>query len=119
MNDMRQLELKRTKEGRVCLIVVSGRLTASGGDLTFHQAIGDAIGEGERQFVIDFEHLQTLDSSGLGELMGASFVVRKVGGNMAWAACPRTMLDLLKITSVEPAGVTFHDSADEAVKALS
>lgn len=118
MNDSAKLELTRSKEGKVCKIVVSGRLTASGGDKAFHEEMGAAIGEGERHFVLDFTDLQTLDSSGLGELMGVAFAVQHAGGSMAWAACPRTMLDLLKITNVEPAGVTFHDSADEAVKAL-
>lgn len=119
MNDMGQLQLERTKEGKVCLIVVSGRLTASGGDQAFRKAIGAAIGDGERRIVLDFENLQTLDSSGLGELVGAAFVVQKVEGKMAWTACPRTMLDLLAITKVEPAGVTFHDTATEGIEALS
>lgn len=118
MNDVAKLELTRSKEGKACKIVVSGRLAASGGDAAFHDEMGAAIGEGERHFVLDFTDLQTLDSSGLGELMGVAFAVKHAGGSMAWVACPRTMLDLLKITKVEPAGVTFHDTVDEAIQAL-
>ena len=118
MSPLGKLRLSHSKQGNVLVIAVSGRLTASGGDLAFRQEIADSLEQGERRFVLDFHDLQTLDSSGLGELMSAASSVQIAEGLMAWAACPRTMLDLLRITSVEPAGVDFFDTAAEAVADL-
>ena len=118
MNQVGKLQLSHSRQGKVLVTAVSGRLTASGGDLDFRREIADSLEQGERLFVLDFHDLQTLDSSGLGELMSAASSVDIAEGRMAWAACPRTMLDLLKITNVEPAGVDFYDTAAEAVAAL-
>lgn len=119
MNELERFELSHAKQGDVLVIGVSGRLTASAGDLAFRKEIVEALEQGERRFVVDFHELQTLDSSGLGELMRAAAAVDSAEGQMAWAACPRSMTLLLEITRVEPAGVVFFETAAEAVEALS
>ena len=99
------------------MISVVGRLTASGGDIALRDVIDHALASGERKLVLDFEQLQTLDSSGLGELLSAASRIAAVDGWLAWAACPRTMMDLLQITHVDVSGVDFHTTVDEAAAA--
>jgi anti-sigma B factor antagonist len=113
------MEIERSKRDQVLVLTVTGRLTAAGGDLMFKRQIAEALDQGETHMVIDFDDLQTLDSSGLGELMSASTRVAARDARMFWAACPRFMLDLLEITRVEPPGVEFFDTTDEAVALLS
>jgi anti-anti-sigma factor len=99
----------------VLVISIIGRLTASGGDIALRGAIDHALAENDRKLVLDFGELQSLDSSGLGELLSGAGRIGAVGGWLAWAACPRTMMDLLQITHVDVSGVEFHPTVDEAV----
>lgn len=109
--------LTHEKRGDVLVISIVGRLTASGGDLALRDAIEQALASGELKIVLDFSELQTMDSSGLGELLSVAGKTVAAGGWMAWAACPRTMMDLLKITHVDINDVEFHTTVDEAVAA--
>ena len=112
------MKVDKSQQGERVVLAVSGRLTAAGGDLLLREEVAKALAEGSRRFVLDFANLQTLDSSGLGELMSAATAVAEVGGRMVWSACPRTMSDLLVITRVEPPGVLFTDTADEAIELI-
>jgi anti-sigma B factor antagonist len=107
--------LTNQRHGDVLVISIIGRLTASGGDIALREAVDHALAENDRKLVLDFGELQTLDSSGLGELLSAAGRIDAVGGWLAWAACPRTMMDLLEITHVDVSGVAFHSTVDEAV----
>jgi len=117
VNRPRTAALTNERRGDVLVISIVGRLAASGGDVALRDVIDHALATGDRKLVLDFEQLQTLDSSGLGELLSAASRVAAVGGWMAWAACPRTMLDLLEITHVDVGGVGFHATVDEAAAA--
>ncbi len=79
----------------------------------------DALGAGERKLAIDFSTLSALDSSGLGELVRLSDAVSAVDGRMAWAGCPKTMLDLFEITGVTFDCVDFVDTVDDALLLFS
>jgi anti-sigma B factor antagonist len=109
--------LTQDHRGDVLVISIVGRLAASGGDIALRDVIDHALATGKRKLVLDFEQLQTIDSSGLGELLSAAARTAAVGGWMAWAVCPRTMMDLLEITHVDVSGVEFHATVAEAVAA--
>jgi anti-sigma B factor antagonist len=113
------MEIERTEQNSVLVLAVSGRLTAAGGDQVFKREIARALDEGRTRLVVDFGDLQTLDSSGLGELVAAATRIAARKARMFWAACPRNMLDLFEIIRVEPPGVEIFGTTDEAVRALS
>lgn len=115
MNRARTAALTNQRHDDVLVISIVGRLTASGGDIALRDVVDHALAAGERKLVLDFGELQTLDSSGLGELLSATGRVEAVDGWLAWAACPRTMMDLLQITHVDVSAVEFHPTVDEAV----
>jgi anti-anti-sigma factor len=115
VNRARSAALTHQHHGDVLVISIIGRLTASGGDVALREAIDHALAENERKLVLDFGELQTLDSSGLGELLSGAGRIDAVDGWLGWAACPRTMMDLLEITHVDVSGVEFYATVDEAV----
>jgi anti-sigma B factor antagonist len=117
VNRTRRATLTNERRGDVLVISVVGRLTASGGDIALRDVIDHALAAGERKLVLDFQALQTLDSSGLGELLSATTRIIAADGWFAWAACPRQMMDLLQITHVDVGSVEFHGTVDEAVAA--
>ena len=72
MNRTRSATLTNEHHGDVLVISVVGRLTVSGGDIALRDVIDHALAAGDRKLVLDFQELQTLDSSGLGELLSAA-----------------------------------------------
>lgn len=117
-NSIRTAGVSATKRGRTLVLTISGPLAAGGGDMLFRTALADALEAGERQFVLDFSALSTLDSSGLGELVRAATEVEQRGGLMAWVRCPRPMLDVLTITDVRLNGVVFNNSVEGGLAAF-
>ncbi len=97
------------------IVTIVGPVSASGGDMLLRAEVMDAIEAGERRIIVDFSTLSALDSSGLGELVRASDAVSAVDGRMAWAGCPKTMLDLFEITGVTFDCVDFVESVDDAL----
>ena len=118
LNPIRQASITSRGSGDLLVVSIVGPLTAGGGDMQLRSALTAGIGAGARRVVLDFSHLSTLDSSGLGELMRASTAMEECGGRMAWAGCPRTMRDILEITSVEFENVVFASAVDEGIAAL-
>jgi anti-anti-sigma factor len=117
VNRTRTAVLTNDRRGDVLVVSIVGRLTASGGDLALRDVVDYALASGERKLALDFEQLQTLDSSGLGELLSCATKIAAVGGWFSWVACPLTMMDLLEITHVDVSGVEFHATVDEAASA--
>jgi anti-sigma B factor antagonist len=118
LNPIRQASITSQERGDLLVVSIVGPLTAGGGDMQLRSILTTGIDAGARRVVLDFGHLSTLDSSGLGELMRASTVIEACGGRMAWAGCPRTMRDILDITGVEFESVVFTSAVDEAIAAL-
>ena len=117
-NSISAATVSTTKRGHTLVLTISGPLAAGGGDMLFRAALADALEAGERQFVLDFSALGTLDSSGLGELVRAATEVERRGGLMAWVRCPRPMLDVLTITDVRLNGVVFNNSVEGGLAAF-
>lgn len=66
-------------------------------------AVQDVVGRGEQTIVIDLRELQSIDSSGIGELMAAYTIVRVNRGqlklvNPAWKV--RTLLQISRLSTL-------------------
>ncbi len=112
---LRPTSIASSRRRGVIVVTIVGPVSASGGDMLLRAEVKDALDAGERRLILDFSTLSALDSSGLGELVRASDAVCAVQGRMAWAGCPKTMLDLFEITGVSFDGVDFVDSVDDAL----
>ncbi len=117
MSQLRPTSIASSPRGNAMVVTIVGPLSASGGDMLLRSEIARSLETGARLIVIDFSTLTALDSSGLGELVRASEAVRARDARMAWAGCPKTMLDLFEITGVTFEAVDFVDTIDEALAA--
>ena len=119
LSRLQPTSIDAVKREEVVVITITGPVSASGGDLLLRAQVADAIEAGERRIALDFSAMSALDSSGLGELVRASNAAAACGGRMAWAGCPKTMLDLLEITDVRFEDVEFVDTVEAAIRFLS
>lgn len=100
----------------VVLVALDGELDLSVVGL-LDDAVRQAVAAGLRLVVIDLSALSFCDSSGLGGLLGASRVVRGVGGTLLVAGAHGAVQRLLQLTSMERA-LTIVPDVSAALVAL-
>ncbi|MFN2320496.1 MAG: STAS domain-containing protein [Dermatophilaceae bacterium] len=97
---------------------------AFGGDIdvasavTVRDALDRVIAAGHHLIVMDLDEVRFLDSTGLGVMVGRLKAVRDLGGDMHLVCTAPRITRVMAITSLDEV-FTIHDSADEAVAALT
>src|SRR4029077_17868759 len=106
------------KKGDVTILDLTGRLSL-GEEVAFGPGSGVVLGDtvreltkkGQKKFVLNLTALTYVDSSGVGQLVGALTTARNQGGDVKLLKAPRQILDLLRITKLNTA---FDIQDDEA-----
>jgi anti-sigma B factor antagonist len=70
--------------------------------------IDENLAQGCCDFVLDLQHVDFVDSSGLGALIACYSTVRKQGGGMTLVHLPQQIHDLMEMTKL----TTFFDISD-------
>lgn len=106
----------RERDG-VYVIAPEGKITIGAGDAQLKSSIVDALEAGHTNILLDMGKVQTLDSSGIGELVGAYTTVTNRGGKLKLLHLPSKISDLLQVTQLITV-FEVYESEDEAVKAF-
>jgi anti-sigma B factor antagonist len=101
----------------VVILDISGRLTLGEGTITMRDALQKLLNRGERKFVMNLQHVDYIDSAGLGELITAFTTVRGQGGQLKLLKLTHRIHDLLQITKLLTVFDAF-DSETEAIKSM-
>ena len=87
-------------EGGVTVISVEGQLIV-GNRQELKNLVQDALGEGDRKFLIDFAGTAYIDSSGLGSLVSISKKIREQGGELRLAELNEDLRSLFELTKLD------------------
>jgi len=101
----------------VVILDISGRLTLGEGTITLRDTLQKLLNRGERKFVMNLEHVDYVDSAGLGELITGFTTVRAQGGQLKLLKLTHRIHDLLQITKLLTVFDSF-DSETEAIKSM-
>lgn len=96
----------------VSIIRASGRLTIGVGDRMLRQRIDELTKGGPVNLVVDVGNVSTIDSSGIGELVGAYTTVSKRGGRMVILHLPTKLNELLHVTQLITVFEVYEDKRD-------
>ncbi len=83
----------------------------------FQQLVRDRLESGQRNFVVNLNGCNWIDSTGLGELVKSLVAVMRHGGNMRLAEVPPRLLGVLNMTNLTSVFEVFPTEA-EAVASL-
>jgi anti-sigma B factor antagonist len=101
------------RAGDVAVIDLAGRITlGEEGSGLLRSTIKGLIQSGQRHLLVNLKDVTYLDSSGLGELVGAYASVTNAGGNIKLLNPQAKVHDLLQITKLLTVFVTFDDEAE-------
>jgi anti-sigma B factor antagonist len=106
----------RQRDG-VTILDLKGKITIGLGDVMLHNAVQDAMRSGATKIVINLRDVTTIDSSGVGELVGAFTSAINNGAKVKLANLPAKVTDILQITQLITVFDVF-DSEDEAVRSF-
>jgi anti-sigma B factor antagonist len=104
---------KRVRDG-VTILEVEGKITIGKGDVALREAVHEALAGGATKLLIDLGRVQTIDSSGVGELVSAFTTVTNRGGRLKLLNLPPKVNDILQITQLITVFETY-DNENEAV----
>ena len=82
------------------LIKLDGKITIGSGDTQLRDVILNTLKEGKNNILLDMANVTTIDSSGIGELVGAYTTVTNKQGKLKLLHLPPKVTDLLQVTQL-------------------
>jgi anti-sigma B factor antagonist len=99
------------KNGDVTIVDASGKLVLGEETSALRAKIRELVAGGSKRIILNLADVSYMDSSGLGELIGAHTTVTTAGGEMKLLHLAKRVHDLLKITKLYTVFEAFEDEA--------
>jgi anti-sigma B factor antagonist len=90
----------RTVGNNVEVISLQGKITIGAGDTQLREVIANAVNSGKTNILLDLSGVTTIDSSGIGELVGSYTTVTNRGGKLKLLHLPAKLNELLHVTQL-------------------
>lgn len=105
----------RTTDNGVEIIKLEGKITIGSGDQQLREVIGNAMNSANPKILLDMSGVTTIDSSGIGELVGSYTTVTNRGGKLKLLHLPAKLNELLHVTQL----ITVFEVYDSEQEALN
>ena len=86
--------------GNVEIISLQGKITIGSGDTQLREVIANAVNSGRTNILLDLSGVTTIDSSGIGELVGSYTTVPNRGGKLKLLHLTAKLNELLHVTQL-------------------
>ncbi len=104
--------------GGVTIVDISGRIVLGEESAALRQLVCDLLSKGHKGILFNLGNVNYIDSSGLGNLVGAFTSVRKQGGELKLLNLTNKVHDLMQITRLYTV-FDIMDDEDVAVKSFA
>jgi anti-sigma B factor antagonist len=101
----------RTADG-VEIISLQGKITIGSGDSQLREVITNALNTGKNNILLDMSGVTTIDSSGIGELVGSYTTVTNRGGKLKLLHLPAKLNELLHVTQLITVFEVYENEQD-------
>ena len=96
------------------IVALEGKITIGAGDIQLREVIAQCLNEGKNNILLDMSGVATIDSSGIGELVGSFTTATNRGGTLKLLHLPPKVTDLLQVTQLITV-FEVHDNEASAV----
>ncbi len=97
--------------GEIAVVDFSGKITLGEGSATLRRMIRELVAKGHRKILLNLGDVDYIDSSGIGELVGAYTTVRGASGELKLVYLTKRVRDIIQITRLF---TVFDVQPDEA-----
>jgi anti-sigma B factor antagonist len=94
------------------IISLQGKITIGAGDTQLREVISQALTEGKTNVLLDLSGVTTIDSSGIGELVGSYTTVTNRGGKLKLLHLPAKLNELLHVTQLITVFEVYENERD-------
>ena len=101
----------------VQIISLQGKITIGSGDTQLREVISNAVSSGNNNILLDLSGVTTIDSSGIGELVGSYTTVTNRGGKLKLLHLPAKLNELLHVTQLITV-FEVYENEPEALKSF-
>lgn len=109
------MEIREALSGEIAVIELVGRLTVNDQPGVLKDAVSSALRRGARHVLLDLSRVPYLDSTRLGELIGAHISVARANGKLRLVGTPERIMELLELAGLRE--VFQHFASIEAAEA--
>jgi anti-sigma B factor antagonist len=99
------------------VIALQGKITIGAGDSQLREVITNAMNSGKNNLLLDMSGVTTIDSSGIGELVGSYTTVTNRGGKLKLLHLPAKLNELLHVTQLITV-FEVYENEQEAIKSF-
>jgi anti-sigma B factor antagonist len=96
------------------IISLQGKITIGSGDTQLREVITNAVNAGKNKILLDLSGVTTIDSSGIGELVGSYTTATNRGGKLKLLHLPAKLNELLHVTQLITV-FEVYDNEQEAI----
>lgn len=94
------------------IISLQGKITIGAGDRQLRDVITDAVNAGKNRILLDLSGVTTIDSSGIGELVGSYTTATNRGGKLKLLHLPAKLNELLHVTQLITVFEVYENEAE-------
>jgi len=97
---MTTLQIQTRESGGVTILDLEGKILVGESSELLHAAVRDHLAAGARKLVLHLSSVTYIDSSGVGQLVGALTAARKAGCELRLAGLTPKVRDLMTMTNL-------------------
>ena len=94
------------------IISLQGKITIGSGDTQLREVIANSVSAGKTNVLLDLSQVTTIDSSGIGELVGSYTTVTNRGGKLKLLHLPAKLNELLHVTQLITVFEVYEDEKE-------
>jgi len=94
------------------IISLQGKITIGSGDTQLREVITNAVNAGRNKILLDLSGVTTIDSSGIGELVGSYTTATNRGGKLNLLHLPAKLNELLHVTQLITVFEVYENEAE-------
>src|SRR6266481_6021151 len=106
------LEITQREREGITVLEMHGRITVGKEATALREKMSELAAAGVKNVVLNLEHVDFIDSTGLGALVLCATSARKNGGNVKLVSLSKRNIELLVMTRLATAFETFNDEQD-------
>ena len=103
------MKINSRQKDDVFILDLYGRLVLGESTIALREHIRDLVASGRKKIVLNLRDVAYIDSSGLGELVGAFTAIRRQGGELKLLNLAKHVHGLLQITKLYTIFEVFDD----------
>lgn len=108
------LDLSTRESNGITIVDLKGRITLGEGSAAVRDTVRNLLSLGQKRILLNLGEVSYIDSSGIGELVGAFTAAEKQGGQLKLLNLTKRVHDLLQITKL----YTVFDVKDDEALAI-